>query len=71
MISYLLNRGCTTQNSRGGQKNVFIFKGKNLRNMMFYERNKLNKQNFELCGPNKKLSRAMFCPRAVRLNAVV
>jgi hypothetical protein len=58
-------------NLKADQKILFLvmFKGQNLlmftRKMMFHDRNKLNEQNFELCGPNKKLLRATFDPRAV------
>ena len=66
----VLNQGCTTQISGGPKKNFGRAQGP--KRYVFTQSKgaiilgkKLKAQNFRLGGPNKKLMRATFGPRAV------
>ena len=64
-----LTQGCTSQISSGPKKTLGAYPRAKIDIFVtslreIFQANRLNRWHFGLCGPNKKLPRATFCPRA-------
>ena len=70
IIRDTLGQGCTTEIASGPKNLFWNIHGPKLISLYpfrgcFFQANRLNGGYFGLCGPNKKLPRATFGPRAV------